>query len=59
MCDFGTGDDADLCSWMNVNLTALKWHASVGDHAYWTGGPTADVTYGDSEGKGHGILESY
>uniref|UniRef100_A0A6A7FLR1 MAM and LDL-receptor class A domain-containing protein 2-like n=1 Tax=Hirondellea gigas TaxID=1518452 RepID=A0A6A7FLR1_9CRUS len=56
-CDFGTNNDVVLCSWMNVNVTSLKWRPSRGENAYWMGGPVEDVTYGDKFG-GYAVFET-
>lgn len=58
VCDFGTGDALQLCSW-TIPMDAhpnLRWKTGQGATAYWLGGPLADkTTPDDNTGEGRCI----
>ena len=56
-CDFGLGDDLDLCSWENLDMSAFSWKASSGDNSFWIGGPAKDEN-DDSADGGYAVFET-
>jgi len=49
-CNFGTGDNVDLCGWDQSNLSSLHWELSNGLNSNWIGGPQDDGSE-DKEGQ--------
>ena len=53
-----SGETVSTCLWENMsNTTELEWVASMGQDAYWVGGPRHDKTAGDLDG-GYAFLET-
>lgn len=50
-CNFAKGIKAEMCLWDNLgNSTDLHWEASIGQDAFWKGGPRVDKTDGSLDG---------
>lgn len=52
-CDFGAGETIDMCTWLIPhNATERsKWRLGMGELSAWVGGPRADHTTSDKQGK--------
>jgi len=49
-CNFGAGEQLELCGWAHSNLSSLHWALSTGLAANWIGGPPEDGNE-DKEGS--------